>query len=180
MKFIPTKLAGLRVVQPEVHEDVRGYFFESYSKKVFIENGIADDFVQDNHSVSHKGVLRGLHYQVAPQEQAKLVCVAAGSAFDVVVDLRKGSKTFGQHVGEILSAENKKMIYIPAGFAHGFCALEDDTHFLYKVSSEYSLVHERGVLWNDSDLAIVWPRMNVEYRVSEKDKKLPHFKQIAF
>src|SRR3989338_3462251 len=149
MKFLKTELTEVIVIEPGVTEDDRGTFFESYNRELFAKNGISTEFVQDNHSVSAKGVLRGMHYQLAPMDQAKLVRVVRGEVFDAVVDLRKSSKTFGKHLGGILSAENKKMIYIPSGFAHGFLALTNDVVFLYKVSKPYSKVHERGVLWND-------------------------------
>ncbi len=173
MKFHKTKLPGVIVIEPLVFEDGRGFFFESYSKKYFAKNGIVVDFVQDNHSVSAKGVLRGLHFQAGPMEQAKLVRVIKGEVFDVVVDLRKNSKTFGKFVTNILSVKNKKMIFIPSGFAHGFLSLQNGTEFLYKVSKPYSSSHERGILWSDPALGIPWPKLGKPYAVSKKDKLHP-------
>ena len=173
MKFTPTELPGVLVMDPDISRDPRGIFFEAYNSRLFKQNGIKEFFVQDNHSFSRRGVLRGLHFQVAPRAQAKLVSVLRGKAFDVVVDIRKGSKTFGRYATEILSAENRKMVYIPKGFAHGFLALEDDTRFLYKVSDFYSVDHQRGILWNDSRIGIPWPAISGGYILSEKDKKNP-------
>ena len=177
MKFIPTKIPDVILIEPKVFSDERGFFFESYLKDAFRQNGITTDFVQDNHSRSAKGVLRGLHYQVAPKEQAKLVRVTRGEAFDVVVDIRKGSKTFGWWTGQVLSEKKKNMLFIPAGFAHGFLALEDDTELLYKVSDVYSPVHERGVRWDDPEIGIVWPKTGTPALLSEKDKKYPSLKE---
>ncbi len=176
MKFHKTLLEGVVVVEPSVFQDERGFFFESYNQALFAQNGIQADFVQDNHSVSAKGVLRGLHYQAKPMQQAKLVRVVCGEAFDVVVDLRQNSKTFGCAIHHILSAENKKMVYIPAGFAHGFLSLKDGTEFLYKVSKPHSKTHERGIPWNDPALKIDWPKLDIPYLVSEKDKNHPSLK----
>lgn len=164
------------VVEPKVHSDPRGFFYESYRKELFVANGITDDFVQDNISRSAKGVLRGLHYQLPPRAQAKLMRVLCGSVFDVVVDIRPGSKTFGEYFSIILSAENKKMLYVPRGFAHGFCVLQDGTEFLYKVSDYYSPQHEAGLPWDDPSLAIPWPQLDREIILSEKDKKYPPLK----
>ncbi len=179
MKFTPTVLEGVFIIEPQVFEDGRGFFFESYRQEEFTKHGIKDVFTQDNHSRSAKGVLRGLHYQVPPMGQAKLVRVARGKAFDVVVDIRKGSKTFGRHVSEVLTAENKKMLYVPAGMAHGFLSLEDGTEFLYKVSNPYSPAHERGILWSDPEIGVAWPRLDTDYALSEKDQKFPHLKNIS-
>ena len=180
MKFIRTDIPDVILVEPEAHQDGRGFFFEFYSKKIFFENGIDVDFVQDNHSASAKGVLRGLHYQLPPKSQAKLMKVIKGEAFDVVVDIRKGSKTFGKAVSHILSAKNKKMLFVPAGFAHGFCALENDTEFLYKVSDFYSREHERGIIWNDPAIGIPWPKLGCGYTLSEKDEKYPLLQESHF
>ena len=179
MKFITTNIEGVVILEPRVFEDPRGFFYESYRKDVFFKNGIRDEFVQDNRSQSAKGVLRGLHYQLAPYQQAKLVGVVRGRAFDVAVDIRPGSKTFGGYVSEVLTAENRKMIYIPAGLAHGFLSLEDGTEFLYKVSKPYSPVHERGIIWNDPQISIPWPKLEVEYVISEKDKKFIQLKDVT-
>ena len=177
MKFNQTQIPNVIVIEPEVFDDLRGFFFEFYSKELFAKNDIHDDFVQDNHSASAKGVLRGMHFQIPPKAQAKLVKVIKGSAFDVVVDIRKNSKTFGKFVSHVLSAENKKMLYVPAGFAHGFCSLEDGTEFLYKVSDFYSAKHERGIVWNDPTIAIPWPKIDSGYILSEKDRKYPLLKE---
>lgn len=176
MNFIKTEIEGVVVVEPKVHSDPRGFFYESYRKELFVANGITDDFVQDNISRSAKGVLRGLHYQLPPRAQAKLMRVLCGSVFDVVVDIRPGSKTFGEYFSIILSAENKKMLYVPRGFAHGFCVLQDGTEFLYKVSDYYSPQHEAGLPWDDPSLAIPWPQLDREIILSEKDKKYPPLK----
>ena len=176
MNFIKTPIDGVIVIEPKVFSDPRGFFYESYRKELFAKNGIPDDFVQDNVSASAKGVLRGLHYQIAPRAQAKLMRVLRGSVFDVAVDLRPKSKTFGKLFSILLSAENRKMLYIPQGFAHGFCVLEDGTEFMYKVSDYYSPEHERGVLWSDPGLAIPWPKLDREFILSEKDKKYPLLK----
>ena len=177
MKFSSTKLSGVLLIEPQVLEDMRGFFTESYRKDLFAANGITADFVQDNHSRSAKGTLRGLHYQIAPREQAKLVRVVRGEAFDVVVDIRRDSKTFGQWQGQLLSAENKKMVFIPAGFAHGFLALKESTELIYKVSNAYSEPHERGILWNDPAIGIEWPGLDTPYLLSEKDRKFPALKE---
>ncbi|PIQ87338.1 MAG: dTDP-4-dehydrorhamnose 3,5-epimerase [Candidatus Omnitrophica bacterium CG11_big_fil_rev_8_21_14_0_20_45_26] len=175
MKFTPLKIPDVILIEPNVHGDGRGFFFESYHEKVFAEHGINDRFVQDNHSSSVKGVLRGLHYQIAPKAQAKLIRVIRGSIFDVAVDIRKDSKTFGQHVTMTLTAEKREMLYIPAGFAHGFCVLENGTEVFYKVSDFYSPADERGILWNDPKLAIPWPPLKIDYLLSERDRKHPPF-----
>jgi len=166
------------IIKPKVLSDSRGFFYESYRKKLFVQNGITDDFVQDNVSSSVKGVLRGLHYQIAPRAQAKLMRVLRGSVYDVVVDIRPRSKTFGKFFSIILSAENRKMLYIPKGFAHGFCVLEEGTEFLYKVSDYYSPEHERGILWSDPGLSIPWPGIDRAFILSEKDRKYPTLKDL--
>ncbi len=176
MKFHKTSIEGVVIVEPTVFEDSRGLFFECYNKALFAKNGICPEFVQDNQSTSVKGTLRGLHYQAAPAQQAKLVRVVRGSAFDVVVDLRKSSKTFGRHLTHTLSAENRLMIYVPEGFAHGFLALTDETHFFYKVSGPHSLAHERGVPWDDPTIGVQWPRLDKPYLISNKDRSHPSFK----
>ena len=157
MRVTPTAIAGVLVIEPRVFGDERGFFFESYNERAFFEaTGIAAKFVQDNHSRSVKNTLRGLHYQIQ-QAQGKLVRAVAGEVFDVVVDLRRSSPTFGQWVGDHLSAENKKMIWIPPGLAHGFSVLSDYADFLYKTTDYWAPQHERTLLWNDPDLAIAWP-----------------------
>lgn len=178
MKFTASKIPAVVIIEPRVFSDSRGFFFESYHEKIFKANGIRAKFVQDNHSRSGEGTLRGLHTQTKPMAQAKLVRVVKGKVFDVAVDLRKGSKTYGKYVSAILSAENKKMIFIPEGFAHGFLALEPDTEVIYKTSNFYSPKHEIGFQWNDPAFGIPWPKLNKSYRIAEKDKHYPPF-QIA-
>lgn len=170
MKVTPTKLAGVLVIEPRVFGDERGFFFESFNQRAFDEAaGAHVDFVQDNHSKSSRNVLRGLHYQLPPKAQGKLVRVVQGEVFDVAVDLRKNSKTFGQWVGETLSAENKKQLWIPAGFAHGFLTLSETAEFLYKTTDYYSPEHERCIRWDDPGLAIQWPLLHSP-TISDKDK----------
>ena len=157
MKATPTRIPDVLVIEPKVFGDDRGFFFESFNRRAFHEaTGLNVDFVQDNHSKSAHNVLRGLHYQVE-QPQGKLVRVTQGEVFDVAVDIRKGSATYGQWVGEILSAENKKQLWIPAGLAHGFVVLSETAEFLYKTTDYYAPQHERCIAWNDPDLAIAWP-----------------------
>ncbi|MGP1680372.1 MAG: dTDP-4-dehydrorhamnose 3,5-epimerase, partial [Burkholderiales bacterium] len=157
MRVTPTAIADVLVIEPKVYADERGFFFESYNARAFAQaTGVAAKFVQDNHSRSVRNTLRGLHYQIQ-QPQGKLVRVVAGEVFDVVVDLRRGSPTFGLWVGERLSAENKTMMWIPSGLAHGFLALSDYADFLYKTTDYWAPQHERTLLWNDPDLAIDWP-----------------------
>ncbi len=177
MKFLKTAIPGVILIEPDIFKDERGFFFESYHKEIFSKNGIRVEFVQDNHSASAKGVLRGLHYQTAPKTQSKLVRAVRGEVFDVVVDIRKGSNTYGKHVSHILSQDNQRMLFIPEGFAHGFLTLKNGTEFLYKVSDFYSPAHERGILWNDPALSIPWPKLDVEVIVSEKDRKHPTLKE---
>lgn len=168
MQITPTYLSGAVVIQPKVFEDARGYFFESYSKEVFFKNNIVTEFVQDNESLSQKGVLRGLHFQNPPHAQAKLVRVIRGSVLDVAVDIRKKSPTYGKYFSIVLSASNKTMFFIPEGFAHGFLVLEDHTIFSYKCSRTYHKESEEGILWSDADLNIEWGFQNPI--LSEKDR----------
>lgn len=157
MRVTPTAIADVLVIEPKVFGDVRGFFFESFNERTFAETtGITARFVQDNHSRSVRNTLRGLHYQIQ-QAQGKLVRVATGEVFDVVVDIRRSSPTFGRSVGERLSAENKKMIWIPPGLAHGFAVLSEAADFLYKATEYWAPQHERTLLWNDPELAIAWP-----------------------
>ena len=173
MEFKKFAIAGLVEIIPRKFGDARGYFFESYSYKVFAEAGIDVNFVQDNQSLSQKGVLRGLHFQRPPHAQGKLVRVASGSALDVVVDIRKNSPTYGQHQTCLLTTEQHNMFYVPPGFAHGFVALEDNTTFLYKCTDYYYPASEGGIMWNDPGLNIDW---NIkEPLVSAKDAVLPRF-----
>ncbi|MFD0697771.1 dTDP-4-dehydrorhamnose 3,5-epimerase [Paenibacillus sp. GCM10027628] len=176
MLMISTKLHGLLIIEPDIHEDHRGFFMESYSKLKYAELGIITSFVQDNHSLSvGAGVLRGLHYQVNPKAQTKLVRVVSGAIYDVAVDIRKESPTYGQWVGVILSETNKRQLLVPKGFAHGFCTLVPNTQVLYKVDEYYSPEHERGIFWNDPDLGIVWPTSKPV--LSDKDLKYPLLKE---
>ena len=169
MKVTPLHIADVLLIEPEIFGDDRGYFFESFNQENFKKvTGKKINFVQDNHSKSIKGVLRGLHYQLPPKAQGKLVRVMQGEVFDVVVDLRQTSVTFGKWVGETLSAENKKQIWIPEGFAHGFLTLSDTAEFLYKTTNFYSLEHERSISWNDPNIGINWPDINIV--LSAKDK----------
>jgi len=154
--------------------DDRGFFLESFKESSFIENGINTKFVQDNYSHSIKGVLRGLHYQKNPKAQAKLVTVLRGEIFDVAVDIRKDSPTYGKWVSEILSEQNHKLLYIPEGFAHGYCVLSDEADIFYKVNQEYSPENDSGFIWNDPEVAIKWPMDNP--LISDKDLKLPFLK----
>ena len=157
MKVIPTAIPDVLIIEPKVFGDERGIFFESFNQKLWQEKtGITTPFVQDNHSRSGKNVLRGLHYQIK-QPQGKLVRVISGEVFDVAVDIRRNSPTFGAWVGEILSAENKRQLWIPPGFAHGFLVLSDTAEFLYKTTDYWAPEHERSIIWNDPDLAIAWP-----------------------
>ena len=157
MIITPTALPDVLLIEPKVFGDARGFFFESYNRHAFAEaSGLDVDFVQDNHSRSAQGVLRGLHYQIQ-QPQGKLVRVVAGAVFDVAVDIRKTSPTFAQWVGIELSAENKKMIWVPPGFAHGFLVLSESAEFLYKTTDYYAPSHERAIAWNDPDIGIAWP-----------------------
>ena len=157
MKVTPLKITDVKLIEPDVFEDERGFFYESFNQKKFNEAlGENITFVQDNHSMSSKGVLRGLHFQEEPFAQGKLVRVVAGEVFDVVVDIRKDSPTYGQWVSEVLSAENKKQLWVPEGFAHGFLTLSDYAEFLYKTTCHYSKQHEKIILYNDTDLNIDW------------------------
>jgi dTDP-4-dehydrorhamnose 3,5-epimerase len=170
MKAIPLAIPDVILLEPHVFGDNRGFFFESYSRQAFREaSGVDPDFVQDNHSRSVKGVLRGLHYQLSPKAQGKLVRVAVGEVFDVAVDIRPESSTFGKWVGEVLSAENKRQMWIPAGFAHGFMTLSESAEFLYKTTDYYSPLHERCLRWNDPVIGIAWPS-NVAPALSAKDE----------
>lgn len=176
MKFTPLELPGLVLIEPRQFSDERGYFFESYQQKLFSENGIHNSFVQDNQSLSKKNVLRGLHFQSPPYEQGKLVRVIKGAALDVMVDIRKGSPTFGMHITVLLNEVNHHMLWIPPGFAHGFLSLADDTIFYYKCTNYYNHQSEGGILWNDKDLAINWNAENPI--VSGKDLQLSLFKDL--
>jgi dTDP-4-dehydrorhamnose 3,5-epimerase len=168
MNLIPTAIPDVLLLEPRVFGDERGFFLESWNKRTFAELGITADFVQDNHSRSQKNVLRGLHYQIE-HAQGKLVRVTAGEVYDVAVDLRRSSPTFGRWVGFTLSAADKRMAWIPPGFAHGFLVMSDSAEFLYKTTDYYSPAHERTLLWNDPQLAIPWP-LDGEPLLAAKDK----------
>ena len=173
--FKETKIKDVYVVEPKVFGDNRGYFMETYRKEDFDKAGLKYDFVQDNQSKSKRGVLRGLHYQ-RNFPQAKLVRVISGEVFDVAVDLRKNSPTYGQWVGEILSSENKKMLMVPRGFAHGFMVLSETAEFIYKCDEVYHPEDEGGIMWNDPEVGIKWPS-DIEPLLSEKDQKHPSLKE---
>ena len=176
MKVIETPLAGLLIIEPKVFGDERGFFLETWSQKRYQEMGINVDFVQDNLSFSRHGVLRGLHFQ-NPQAQGKLVYVLQGEVFDVAVDIRKGSPTFGLWHGVVLSGENKRQFWVPAGFAHGFCVTSETALFAYKCTKLYAPTHEKSIRWDDPALAIDWPV--TEPQVSDKDRLAPLLADIA-
>ena len=172
--FTETAIEGLVIIEPHVFHDQRGFFLETYKKSEFRDHGIYAVFVQDNHSCSHKGILRGLHFQREPFAQGKLVRVIYGSVWDVAVDIRPGSSTYGRWFGLELNDENHYMIFIPAGFAHGFVTLSEKAEFEYKCTCEYNKESEGGIRWDDPDIDIKWPNRDV--KVSEKDKLLPYMK----
>lgn len=180
MNIIKTEIPEVIIFEPKVFGDERGFFLESFNQKIFEEaTGLKRDFVQDNHSKSSKGVLRGLHYQLPPMAQGKLVRVVQGEVFDVAVDIRKSSPTFGKWVGVHLSAENKRQLWIPEGFAHGFLTLSDTAEFLYKTTNYYSPNDEGAIVWNDATLAIEWPEAG-EILVSSKDQIAPAFNNATY
>lgn len=176
MKFKETEIKGVYVIEPEIHVDQRGYFMETYNENEFLRNGLNYVFVQDNQSESSKGVLRGLHFQ-KKFPQAKLVRVLRGEVFDVAVDLRKGSPTYGKWTGIVLSEANRKMFLIPRGFAHGFLVLSDKAVFSYKCDAFYHPEDEGGILYSDPDVGVIWPIQENELILSEKDKKHPTLKE---
>lgn len=176
-KLLNTPINGILIIEPEAFRDNRGFFIEFYNKEEFARLGFNDLFVQDNHSSSKKGVLRGLHYQINPSPMGKLVKVVKGKIFDVGVDIRKGSPTFGKWHAEILSEENMKMLYFPPGFAHGFLALEDNTEVIYKCTGLYSKENERAIMWNDPAIGVKWPIDQVKKVIlSARDQKHPLLK----
>ncbi|MDR2694027.1 MAG: dTDP-4-dehydrorhamnose 3,5-epimerase [Chitinispirillales bacterium] len=176
MEFIKTDLSGLTLIKPAVHSDARGFFLETYSAPLFQAAGIDCVFVQDNHSRSlQRNVIRGLHFQRPPFEQSKLVRVIRGSIFDVAVDIRRGSATYGRWLGSELSERNFDMLFVPRGFAHGFCTLEEGTEVVYKVDSVYSREHDAGIIWNDPSIGVDWPLGGAEPVLSDKDRALPRF-----
>ena len=176
MKITRSKLKGVIVIEPDFFKDNRGFFFESYSRKKYSDAGMDMEFVQDNHSASTKGTLRGMHWQLPPNAQSKLIRVCVGEVFDVAVDIRKDSPTFGQWEGFFLSAENKKQVLLPAGFAHGFCVISDYAEFLYKCDAYYSPKDERGFDWNDITVNIKWPLDNPI--LSNRDLSHPQFNDL--
>jgi dTDP-4-dehydrorhamnose 3,5-epimerase len=180
MKVTPLAIPDLLLIEPEVFGDNRGFFFESFNQERF-EKAIGEkiNLVQDNHSKSVKGVLRGLHYQLPPKAQGKLVRVIQGEVFDVAVDIRSSSPTFGKWVGQIISADNKKQVWIPQGFAHGFVTLSDTAEFLYKTTDLYSPEHEACILWNDKNIAIAWP-FDFEPALSKKDMTGKSFAEAVY
>ncbi len=176
MKFEPLEIEGIILVTPQVFGDERGFFMETWQRKRFAEAGIDAQFVQDNHSMSGRGILRGLHYQIR-QPQGKLVRVISGEVFDVAVDIRKGSPTFGKWIGVTLSADNRRMLWIPPGFAHGFYVLSERAEFLYKVTDYWAPEHERCIIWNDPEIGIEWPLIDGMAPVlSEKDRQGAFFR----
>ena len=180
MKVTPLSIPDVLLIEHRIFEDARGFFFESFREDVFRkETSLNVSFVQDNHSKSEKGVLRGLHYQLPPHAQGKLVRVILGEVLDVAVDIRKSSPTCGQYIAEILSGDNKKQLYVPEGFAHGFLTLSDTSEFLYKTTDFYHPESERCILWNDSTLDISWPK-DLNIQLSSKDLSGISFDQIEF
>jgi dTDP-4-dehydrorhamnose 3,5-epimerase len=180
MKVTPLSIPDVLLIEPQVFEDSRGFFFESFREDIFRkETSLNVSFVQDNHSKSVKGILRGLHYQLPPHAQGKLVRVIQGEVLDVAVDIRKSSTTWGQYIAEILSDDNKKQLYIPEGFAHGFLTLSDTAEFLYKTTNFYHPERERCILWNDSILNINWPK-DLNIQLSPRDLLGVSFDQIEF
>src|SRR3989304_3288484 len=180
MEIIKTKIPGLLVIRPKVFEDSRGYFFESYNESKFLDNNINMRFVQDNESKSQYGVIRALHYQLAPYAQTKLVRVVVGKVFDVAVDIRKGSPTFGQWEGIELSGENKTQLLIPKGCAHGFVVLSESAIFSYKCDEVYNKQAERGIKYNDPEISVDWKIDLSKAIISERDKNLPSFKDAEY
>ena len=184
MKLTQTDIPDVVIIEPSILSDERGWFMESFNEQRFHSEltklglSIPNAFVQDNHSCSNKGVLRGLHYQTAPHAQGKLVRVIQGSAFDVAVDIRKESPNYGKWVGVELTDKNNRQLWIPEGFAHGFVALEDNTHFLYKTTNYYSKESERSIRWDDEDLDVDWPIAKKDARLSEKDEVASFFRDL--
>jgi dTDP-4-dehydrorhamnose 3,5-epimerase len=180
MKVTATAIPDVKLIEPDVYGDARGFFMESWNRRVFRDLGLDLDFVQDNHSRSSRGILRGLHYQVK-HPQGKLVRVTSGRVFDVAVDLRASSPTFGRWVGEELSADNHRMLWVPPGFAHGFYVLSDSADFLYKATAYYMPEHERAIRWDDEDLAIHWPLPGGEAPLlADKDRRAKRFRDREF
>jgi dTDP-4-dehydrorhamnose 3,5-epimerase len=180
MEIERTEIEGVLIIRPKKFGDHRGFFSETFKRAALEAEGVSVDWVQDNHSFSAtRGVVRGLHYQCAPMAQAKLLRVTRGAVLDAVVDIRRGSRTYGRHVAVELSAENWAQIYVPVGFAHGFCTLSDNTEVLYKVNADYAPALEGGLLWNDPDLGIDWPINAGDATLSARDLEWPRFKDFA-
>lgn len=180
MNIIRTEIPDVLIFEPKVFGDSRGFFFESFNKKIFdkaVNRNV--EFVQDNHSLSAKGVLRGLHYQIEPYAQGKLVRCIEGEVFDVAVDIRDGSPTYGKWVGVNLSADNHRQLWIPEGFAHGFLTLSERAQFVYKTTNYYHPQSDRGIIWNDPDINIQWPSIDIPINLSDKDKVQPSLKNIV-
>lgn len=178
MKFTPLAIPDVFLIEPKVFGDARGFFLESFRQDLFNQaTGTNYEFIQDNHSRSSRGVLRGLHYQLPPHAQGKLVRVISGVVFDVAVDIRRSSPTFGQWVGAELSAENHHQLWIPPGFAHGFVVLSDTADFVYKTTSYYAPESDRGLRWDDADIGIEWPKLDIPFALSDKDQKQPLLQQ---
>lgn len=179
MEVVALDIPDVKIIRPKKFGDCRGFFSETYNRRALAAFGVSLDFVQDNHSLSvEKGVIRGLHFQIPPFAQDKLVRVARGAVFDVAVDLRRGSPTFGKHVSAVLSAREWNQILVPIGFAHGLCTLEPETEVIYKVTDYYSPEHDKGLLWNDPELGIKWPISPSEAVLSDKDKKQPRLSEL--
>jgi dTDP-4-dehydrorhamnose 3,5-epimerase len=179
MQVVETEIPAVKLIKPVRHIDSRGFFSEVFREDALQEHGISVHFVQDNHSLSAtKGVIRGLHFQTPPFAQAKLLRIASGSVLDVAVDIRWGSPTFGRHIAAVLSASEWNQIFVPEGFAHGYCTLEPDTEVLYKVSAYYSPEHDRGLLWRDPALGIDWPVSADQALISDKDQRHPPLSQL--
>ena len=179
LQVTATEITDVKLIVPRIHRDHRGFFSETYNKAGLTAPVGNLEFVQDNHSLSvERGVVRGLHFQIPPFAQHKLVRVIRGSVFDVAVDIRRGSPTCGKHVARVISAADWNQFLVPAGFAHGFCTLESNTEVIYKVTNYYSPEHDRGLLWNDPDLGIAWPITEVEAILSDKDRRQPRFQDL--
>jgi dTDP-4-dehydrorhamnose 3,5-epimerase len=179
VQVLATEIADLKLIVPRIYRDHRGFFSETYSKAGLSALGVNLEFVQDNHSLSvERGVVRGLHFQIPPFAQCKLVRVIRGSIYDVAVDMRRNSQTYGKHVARVISASDWNQFLVPVGFAHGFCTLEANTEVIYKVTNYYAPEHDRGMLWNDPDLGIAWPIAEGEAILSEKDRRLPRFREL--
>lgn len=179
MKFTPLAIPDVFLIEPKVFGDARGFFLESFRQDLFNQaTGTNHEFIQDNHSRSSKGVLRGLHYQLPPHAQGKLVRVVSGAVFDVAVDIRRNSPSFGKWVGTKLTAESHHQLWIPPGFAHGFVVLSDTADFVYKTTAYYAPESDRGVRWDDTDIGIQWPTLDVPFSLSDKDQKQPLLQQV--